>query len=356
MVPRPKNPIFMTWSRSFLSGSLRSRTSWRRQAERTLAGRQREPGIDDECLARDPARLVAREVDGAPGHIPAGPLGAEGTGAPPALAGVGTKVLHHRRPYGTRRDGVDANGLGTELDRDGADEPDDAGLRRGVRGASVAPQRRDGGNADDRATAAAQHRRHRRLRGEEHGLEVDGHHAVPLVFRRLEEILARLDADVVVEDVETPPALDRDLDHRPALGGTCHIGGECERLTPSAPDQPDGLLGALLHLIGAQDLRPLPGEEQGGRLAVPEAGAPRTGAGHDRDFAAQSSAHEPSTPSCWAATACHTIEPDEGRPRERGDPCTRCTRSSTESGTRRPASSSTARRRTSRSRSTTTSG
>src|SRR5207249_9166973 len=42
--------------------------------------------------------------------------------------------------------------------------------------------------------------------------------------------------------------------------------------------------------------------------------------------------------------------------RQRGDPCTKSTRSSTASGTRRPASSSTARRRTRRSRSTTTSG
>src|SRR3989441_8674686 len=42
--------------------------------------------------------------------------------------------------------------------------------------------------------------------------------------------------------------------------------------------------------------------------------------------------------------------------RQRGDPCTKSTRSSTASGTPRPASSSTARRRTRRSRSTTTSG
>ena len=42
--------------------------------------------------------------------------------------------------------------------------------------------------------------------------------------------------------------------------------------------------------------------------------------------------------------------------RQRGDPCTKSTRSSTGSGTRRPASSSTARPPTRRSRSTTSSG
>src|SRR5439155_6932458 len=212
--------------------------SLRRQAERTLTGRQCEPGVDDERLARDPARLVAREIDRAPADVPAGALGTQRTRAPPALAGVGAEVLDHRRPHGTRRDGVDANALGAELDRDGADEPDDAGLRRGVRRAPVAPWRGDRGDADDRAAAAAHHRGDGRPRGEEHGLEVDGDHPVPLVLRRLEEILARLDADVVVEDVEAAPALDRAPDHRLALGGVRHVGDECRRLAAFAPDHP----------------------------------------------------------------------------------------------------------------------
>src|SRR5215217_6180567 len=38
---------------------------------------RRDPRVDDERLSRDPARLVAREVDGAPAHVPAGALGAE---------------------------------------------------------------------------------------------------------------------------------------------------------------------------------------------------------------------------------------------------------------------------------------
>src|SRR5438093_58927 len=178
-----------------------------------------------------------------------------------------------------------------------------------------------------------------------------------LVLRRLEEILARLDADVVVEDVEAAPALDRAPDHRLALGGVRHVGDECRRLAAFAPDHPDGLLGTLLRLIGAEDLGPLPGEEDGRRLAVPEARTPRAGARHDRDLAGQSSAHEPPTPPA-SGMRCHSLPYNRAgrRTTTRGDPCTKSTRSSTGSGIRRPASSSTARRRTSRSRSTTTSG
>src|SRR5207302_8992344 len=103
-----------------------------------------------------------------------------------------------------------------------------------------------------------------------------------------------------------------------ALGGVRHVGDECRRLTAFAPDHPDGLLGTLLRLIGAEDLGPLPGEEDGRRLAVPEARAPRAGARHDRDLAAQSSPHERRllSPRRYAATACHTIEPDEGLRRQ----------------------------------------
>src|SRR5439155_25234979 len=201
------------------------------------------------------------------------------------------------------------------------------------------------------------HRQRGRPCSEGHVRKIDGDHAVPLVFPRLEEILARLYADVVVEGVEAAPAFDRVPDHRLALGGVRQVGDECRRLTAVTPAHPDGLLGTLLRLIGAEDLGPLPGEEDGRRLAVPEARAPRAGARHDRDLVAQSSAHEPPTPLA-SEIRCHSLPYNRAgrRTTTRGDPCTKSTRSSTGSGIRRPASSSTARRRTSRSRSTTTSG
>src|SRR5438876_1023039 len=73
------------------------------RAERALRRGQSETGVDDERLARDPARLVAREVHGAPADVPAGALGRQRARAPPALAGVRAEILDHRRPHGPRR-------------------------------------------------------------------------------------------------------------------------------------------------------------------------------------------------------------------------------------------------------------
>src|SRR5207249_9845828 len=78
-----------------------------RRAERALARRDRDPAVDDQRLARDPAGLVAREIDGAPADVPRGALGAEGIRAPSALPRLGAEVLDHRRPHRTRRDRVD---------------------------------------------------------------------------------------------------------------------------------------------------------------------------------------------------------------------------------------------------------
>src|SRR5713101_7233111 len=261
------------------------------RAQRALRRSQSEAGVDDERLARDPARLVAREIDRAPADVPAGPLRRERARAPPALARVGAEVLDHRRPHGPRRDRIDADPLGAELDGDRADEPDHAGLGRRVRGPTVATERRDRGDADDGAPAMADHRGHGRLRSEEHGLEVDTDYAIPLCLGRVEQVLARLDPDVVVEDVEAAPPLDRRLDHRGALGGARHVGGVGYRLAALGTDQAGALLGAFLHLVHAEDPGPFAGEEDRSGLAVAQARASRAGARHDRDLATEPSAH-----------------------------------------------------------------
>src|SRR5512145_3358177 len=107
-------------------------------AEAPLAGRCREAPVDDERVPRDPAGLVAGEVDRAPGHVPGAALHTERIGAPPPLAGVRAETLHHRRPHGAGRDRVDPDAPGPELDGDAGDEADDARLGRGVGGAAVA--------------------------------------------------------------------------------------------------------------------------------------------------------------------------------------------------------------------------
>src|SRR5262249_45766327 len=78
-------------------------------------------------------------------------------------------------------------------------------------------------------------------------------------------------------------------------------------------DRRDGLLGALLHLVDAEDLGTFAREEDGGGLAVAEARAARAGAGDDRDLAVQAAAHRTFT----ARTAGRDSRPTTGGPRRR---------------------------------------
>src|SRR5437867_4170595 len=143
------------------------------------------------------------------------------------------------------------------------------------------------------------HRRHGGARREKHRFEVNGHHAVPLVLLRIHEVLARLDADVVVEDVEPSPALAGLRHHPVAVGRARHVGGEDRRLAALVADDPHGLLRALLELVDAQDACALTREEDGRRLAVAQAWAPRPGPRDDRDLARQSITHGLAASSAW---------------------------------------------------------
>src|SRR5262245_58060448 len=128
-------------------------------AKRALRRGHRQAGVDDQRLPRDPARLVAGQIDGAPAHVPARALGAERARAPTPLARRVAEVLHHGRPDWSGCDRVHVNALGPELDRHRADESDHARLRRRIRGAAVAAESRDRGDADDGAAATSDHRR-----------------------------------------------------------------------------------------------------------------------------------------------------------------------------------------------------
>src|SRR5215510_8231214 len=72
-------------------------------------GRRREPGIDDQHLTGDPARLVAGEVDRAPADVPPRALGAQRCGPPAVLPGRGPEFLDHRCPHRAGGDRVHAN-------------------------------------------------------------------------------------------------------------------------------------------------------------------------------------------------------------------------------------------------------
>ena len=132
--------------------------------------------------------------------------------------------------------------------------------------------------------------------GEEHRGEIDAQRPVPFLERRVEKLGARFDADVVVQDVEAAPALDGGGDHRPALLRSGHVGGERLDVAALGADEPDGLLGALLHDVDAEDARALPGEQDRGRLAVAESGPARPRARDDRDLAGETTGDTP-TPS-----------------------------------------------------------
>src|SRR4029453_19605919 len=90
----------------------------------SAGGRRREPGIDDEHLTRDPACLVAGEVDRAPAHVPRRALGAERRGPAAALPGFGPEVLHHRRPPRAGRDPLHADTARSELHSHACDAAD----------------------------------------------------------------------------------------------------------------------------------------------------------------------------------------------------------------------------------------
>ena len=62
-------------------------------------------------------------------------------------------------------------------------------------------------------------------RNQEHGLDIDLHHAAP--FRRilLHDGAATADADIVVEEVETAEALEHGRDQRLALAVVGDVGG-----------------------------------------------------------------------------------------------------------------------------------
>src|SRR5262249_42008001 len=99
------------------------------------------------------------------------------------------------------------------VDGHALDEADDAGLGRGVGCPTVAAQAGDRGDADDRSAAPLDQPGDGAPGGQEHRLQVDREDLVPLRLGGLEEILPRLDPDVVVQDVEAAEPCHRRRHH-----------------------------------------------------------------------------------------------------------------------------------------------
>ena len=149
-----------------------------------------------------------------------------------ALGAVGlahaVAAIDHRRVHRPGADAVDADVVLAVIDRHRLGEPDHRRLGRRVGREAARPQRRDRGDVDDRAALGGlDHRRDRVLGEQEHRLDVDLHDAAVFLGLLVDHAAAAADADIVVEEVEPAPAIDRGVDQPLAvgfLGGVAGLG------------------------------------------------------------------------------------------------------------------------------------
>ena len=202
----------------------------------------------------------------------------------------------HRGLHQPGQDRVHAHALARILDRGGAGEMQQRGLRGvvgriGNAGPADAGDRRD---VDDRAAALNHHQRNDVLHGEEHALEIHRHDAVPLLLGQFDHAADLSDADIVVEHVDVAEVRDAGLHHRLDVVALCHVGAERQREAALARDDVRGLLRGRVIDVDAEHLRAFARAGYRGRLAVTPAGADRAGADDQRDLVLQAVSHWPS--------------------------------------------------------------
>ena len=164
-------------------------------------------------------------------------------------------------------DGDHAHAVGPVVVRQRAHEVDEAGLGGGVgRRARLAVMPGVAGDGDDHAAPGLDHRRQRRLHGEEGALEVGLEHAVPVVLGDVERGTLVPDAGAVDEHVELPVALHRRGDERPAVADGAHVAGHPAVLAGRHQALGDGLRLGLVP-AGDHDRAALHGEAPRAGLA-----------------------------------------------------------------------------------------
>ena len=126
------------------------------------------------------------------------------------------------------------------------------------------------------------------LGGEEHRLDVDPHHPLPLALRLGGHRMDARDADVVVEDVDPPEPGERGLHHRRALALVGEVRLVGSRLAALRRDHPDRALGEVERPIHDQHPGARAREEDGRRATVADAVARRATARDDGDLSFQS--------------------------------------------------------------------
>ncbi len=124
--------------------------------------------------------------------------------------------------------------------------------------------------------------------GEEGAVEMDRQHPAPLGEAEILQQVHDLDAGVADQDVDPAPGPRHPLDPGIHLAFVGHVHGDGHDLRPLPAELGRGGLGGGLRQIGDGDLRSLPREGGGDRLADAAGGAgdDRDGARHHRHSAA----------------------------------------------------------------------
>src|SRR3989454_3440420 len=145
---------------------------------------------------------------------------------------------------------------------------------------------------DDTLTIApppgSDHRGDGVLGHQEHGLDVDLHDPAPGLLALFDHGAPAADADIVVEEVEPAEAIERRLDHRPAILGFGDVGLAPDRLATERFDHRHRPRRELRGTINDDDARSGFGQQD--RRGAPVADAVPRGAasGHDGDLTVES--------------------------------------------------------------------
>ena len=169
--------------------------------------------------------------------------------------------------------------------------------------------RRCRGDIDNVAALLPAHDRKGMLDGEHHGFQVDGHDPVESLTLDLADLgiaAGNRNADIVVQDIEPPPAITGVRDHRGNVGLVGDISTERDGLAPLGGDLCHRGGGGIKVAVGDQNTRPGPGIGDGGGTAVAN-GLPRRLAATDNNR--RLSVEAQNTLRNFAVILCHHASP-----------------------------------------------
>jgi hypothetical protein len=189
-----------------------------------------------------------------------------------AVSSARCDALDHLGIDDARADGIHADVGLRIVERRTLRETDDPELRGHIRrlaGDSDHATARRG--VDDGATALAKHDRHHVLHAQEHAAQVDGHEAIPVLFRHIRDRTVRLlDAGIVEGHVDAAIRADALFHGGLHVRALAHVASHGDGRTSHFLDQADGFLRAFPVKVRHDDLGAFPGKGESGR--PPDAG------------------------------------------------------------------------------------